>query len=104
MLEALTSCAVPLRPSGLYALISHKEECRMKEEAKRAYMINVQYSILGSLHAMCKHDLQMPSYSEFVRMLDDPKKPVSKQTPQETLQSAVDMLHLFAKENTHETV
>lgn len=100
MLEVLTACAVPLRPSGLYALILRKEERRMKEEAKRAYMINVQYGILGSLHAMCKHDLKMPSYSEFVRMLEDGKQPASQQTPQETLQSAVDMLHLFARGKT----
>lgn len=103
-MEALAASSIPLRSQGLQLLITHKLEKQAKEEAKRAYLGNLQYSILGSLHAMCKHDLNMPSYSEFVRMLDAPQNPVSMQTPQETLQTAVDMLRLFVKEKIHETV
>lgn len=103
-MEALVASSIPLRPQGLALLITHRQEKKVKEEAKRAYLGNLQYSILGSLHAMCKHDLQLPSYSEFVRMLDDPKKPALHQTPQETIQTAVDMLRRFAKEKIHETV
>lgn len=101
-MEALVVSSIPLRPQGLALLITHKLEKQAKEEAKRAYLGNLQYSILGSLHAMCKHDLQLPSYSEFVRMLDAPKKPASMQTPQETIQTAVDMLLMFCKGENHE--
>lgn len=101
-MEALVASSIPLRPKGLALLITHRQEKKVKEEAKRAYLGNLQYSILGSLHAMCKHDLQLPSYSEFVRMLDGPKKPALHQTPQETWQSAVDMLHMFCKGENHE--
>lgn len=94
-MEALAASSIPLRPDGLALLMAHRKEKQVREEAKRAYLGNLQYSILGSLHAMCKHDLQMPSYSEFVRMLDEQKKPVPQQTPQETWQAASDMLHMF---------
>lgn len=94
-MEALTSSQIPLRVKPLVLLLAHRDSRRQREEAKELYMGNIQYSILGSLHAMCKSDLRVPSYGAFLAALDGKKPPDQAQTNSDVLRQAEENILMF---------
>lgn len=93
VLEVLASSSIPLRPSSLALLISERE----KTEALAVYKGDLLWSILGSLHAMCKSKLTAPSYSDMVsrmRGLHEDKKTL---TNAEVLERVDDMISQFLR-------
>lgn len=92
VLDVLASSAVPLRPDTL-ALLMHE---RAVEEALRAYQGDLTWSILQSLHAMCKSRAKIPSYSDMVDKLR-PKRETKRQelTNDQVIARVNDMLNTF---------
>ena len=99
-MEALASSQIPLRAKSMAILLAHREKRRQREEAKALYLGNVQYSILGSLHAMCKSELRMPSFGAFLAALDGKTSPPAAQTNADVLRQAEKNILMFLPPKT----
>lgn len=95
MIEAIALSHLPLRADGLALLLAHRHKQRQREEAKQLYLGNIQYSILGSLHALGKSELKMPSFGAFLAALDGEKAENPQKESAEVLQTAVDNIRMF---------
>lgn len=95
VLDTLASSSVPLRPASLAILLAERE----KKDALQAYHGDLVWSILCSIHAMCKQPLKISSYSDMVDRIYHPKKdkPTKELTNNQVLQHVDDMLDMFLK-------
>lgn len=91
----MVHCSIPLRVGSLRLLMQE----RMEQKTLETYRGDLLWSILASLHAMCKSKIKAPSYSEMVERLSG--KPQQKKhgrymTNEETIAAVENMLDLFS--------
>lgn len=95
VMAVLASSAVPLRPAGLALLLREKAI----DEALDAYRGDLCWSILMSLHAMCKSQKEVMSYSDMVDKLRGTNESAPRQmTNEQVINRVEDMLDFFCKE------
>lgn len=95
VMAVLASSAVPLRPASLALVLQE----RNVEDALAAYRGDLLWSVLMSMHAMCKSEADVPSYSDMVHRLRGRIDPKPRQmTNEQIIDRVTDMLDIFCKE------
>ena len=95
VMAVLASSAVPLRPAGLALLLREKAI----EDTLDAYRGDLCWSILMSLHAMCKSQAEVMSYSDMVdKLRGRPESTPRQMTNEQVIDRVERMLDLFCKE------
>jgi hypothetical protein len=95
VMAVLASSAVPLRPAGLALLLRE----RAIADTLDAYRGDLCWSILQSLHVMCKSQAEIMSYSDMVDQLRRrPDAAPRQMTNEQVIDRVESMLDYFCKE------
>ena len=97
----MVHCSIPLRAGSLRLLMQE----RMDQRTLDTYRGDLLWSILASLHNMCKSKIKAPSYSDMVeRLSGKPQKKRKGQymTNEQTVAAVEDMLDLFSHKDVKE--
>ncbi len=91
----MVHCSIPLRVGSLRLLMRE----RMDQRTLETYRGDLLWSILASLHGMCKSKVKAPSYSDMVERLNgkpQKKKRGQHMTNEQTIAAVENMLDLFS--------
>lgn len=91
----MAHCSIPLRVWSLRLLMLE----RMDQRTLETYRGDLLWSILASMHGMCKSEIKAPSYSDMVERLSgkpQKKKHGQYMTNEQAIAAVENMLDLFS--------